>query len=83
MAQKHLQLTSDPQDIINFASEQATLLLACRKVDAEIINHHRSYHRKLINKQRPAPRIYAVGDHVFAKRSVKSDAKRKGRVGKL
>ena len=63
-------------------SEQATLLLACQKVGTELINHHRSYHREYINKRRPVRRIYAVGDHVFAKRSVKSDAKN-NRVGKL
>ena len=58
------------------------MFFACRKVGAELIEHHRWYHCKYINQWRLAPRIYAVGDHVFAKRSVKSDAKQ-GSVGEI
>eukprot|EP00956_Cyclotella_meneghiniana_P039807 scaffold180031_cov23-Cyclotella_meneghiniana.AAC.1 len=39
-------------------------------------------HRELINSARPDPKIYEVGDRVFARRTVQS-SKKKERVGKL
>ena len=47
-----------------------------------LVREQRSYHRELINARRPDPRIYSIGDIVFARRAVKSDAAR-GNVDKL
>ena len=81
-ADEHHILTSNPAKTHAFATTQAKLLACCRPIAMELIQHHRSYHREYINKRRPNPRVYAVGDSVFAKRSVKSNKKR-GLVGKL
>ena len=81
-ADKHQILTSNPSRVASFASEQATMLSCGRAIARELIHHHRAYHREYINARRPNQRLFAVGDYVFAKRSVKSDRKR-GLVGKL
>ena len=81
-ADKHHMLTSNPSRVSAFASEQAKLLACGRFVARTLIHAHRAHHREYINSRRPDPRIYAVGDFVYAKRSVKSDKKR-GFVGKL
>ena len=59
----------------SFAADQARLLSYGRALAKELIHHHRTWHREHINKMRPDPRIYSVGDMVFAKRAVKSDKK--------
>ena len=79
---KHLELTSTPADVINYAKDQAELLSASEQVARILLDEHRSYHRELINSNRPDPRLYAIGDIVFAQRATRSDAAR-GRVGKL
>ena len=81
-AQKHSKLTNNPEDVTTFVSERATLFSACQKVGTELIHDHRLYHRKYINKRCPVPQTYTVGDHIFAERSVKSDAK-KGSASEL
>ena len=47
-----------------------------------LVEETRAYHREYINSQRPDPKIYAVGDTVFARHAVKSVASRE-LVGKL
>jgi hypothetical protein len=47
-----------------------------------LLDEHCAWHRELVNASRPNPRIYHVGDAVFARRDTRSDAKR-GRVAKL
>ena len=47
-----------------------------------LVKEQRAWHRELINARRPDPRIYSVGDVVFARRATRSDSKR-GRVDKL
>ena len=81
-AHEHLRLTSSPARVESFAGEQAQLLKACRAVAAELVRHHRAYHREFINSRRPLPHIYSPGDLVFSRRSVKSDRSR-GIVGKV
>ena len=81
-ADRHHILTSNPAKVSSFASEQASLLKACRLVATELVHQHRAYHREFINERRPNPRIYSVGDIVFVKRAVKS-IKSRGLVGKL
>ena len=75
-------LTSSPLKATTFAGEQARLLKCGREIAKELIHQHRAWHREFINQRRPNPRIYSVGDKVFARRAVKSD-KRRGLVGKL
>jgi len=81
-ADQHAILTSNPSRVQSFASEQATLLACGRAIARELIAHNRAYHREYINARRPAPRIYAVGDMVWACRSVRSN-KQRGQVEKL
>ena len=47
-----------------------------------LVQEARAAHREFINARRPNPKIYAIGDTVFARRAVKSVASR-GQVGKL
>jgi hypothetical protein len=47
-----------------------------------LIEENRAYHREYINSRRPDPKIYSIGDTVFARRAIKSIALR-GMVGKL
>jgi hypothetical protein len=79
---KHLDLTSTPEAVQSYAKHQATLLSASRDIARVLLDEHRAWHRELVNSSRPNPRIYHVGDVVFARRATRSDAKR-GRVAKL
>jgi hypothetical protein len=81
-AAKHLELTRAPASVESYAKDQATLLSASRDIARVLLEEHRSWHREKMNSLRPDPRIYDVGDIVFAKRATRSDARR-GRVGKL
>jgi hypothetical protein len=79
---KHWELTSSPSTVVSYSKELATRLAACRQVAELLVREQRSYHRELINARRPDPCIYSIGDIVFARRAVKSDAAR-GNVDKL
>jgi len=81
-SEQHQMLTSSPVRVSEFAKEQARLLECGRAIAKELINFHRSWHREYVNSLRPDPKLYSVGDRVFAKRAVKSDKKR-GLVGKI
>ena len=71
-AKKHYELTSDPKKINTFAHQQATLLLASREIAKILVQEHRALHREFVNARRPDPRLFAIGDKVFARRSVQS-----------
>ena len=79
---KHYELTSTPRAVESYAGELAVRLEACREVAELLVSEQRSWHRELINASRPDPRIFAVGDVVFARRKTASN-KQRGRVGKL
>jgi hypothetical protein len=79
---KHLDLTSTPEAVQSYAKDQATLLAASRDIARVLLDEHRAWHRELVNASRPNPRIYHIGDAVFARRATCSDAKR-GHVAKL
>ena len=81
-ADQHQMLTSSPARVSSFARDQARLLQCGREIATEIIHTHRAMHREFINRNRPDPRQYSVGDKVFAKRAVKS-IKKRGLVGKI
>ncbi len=57
-------------------------LTACRAIAELLVKEHRAYHCKFLNANCPNPRVYAVGDIVFARRAVWSDAQQE-RVDKL
>ena len=80
--EQHQILTSSKLKVTSFAAEQARLLECGREIAKELIAYHRSWHREYINSRRPDPKLYSVGDKVFARRAVKSNAQR-GLVGKL
>ena len=80
-AEKAVWLTGSRHWADSFAARQAQLLLHSREIASLIINETRAYHRERMNDLRPDPKVYEVGDKVFARRSVQSDHKR-GRVDK-
>ena len=81
-ASKHLDLTSTPDQVTSYAKDQAQLMSASKDILKVLIDEHRSYHRERINTLRRDPRLFNIGDIVFARRATRSDKKR-GRVGKL
>jgi hypothetical protein len=78
----HWELTSLPSTVVSYLKELATRLSACREVAQLLVEEQPSYHCELVNARRPDPHTYSVGDIVFARRAVCSDAKR-GVVDKL
>ena len=81
-AAKHYELTSSPATVQSYAKDLATLMSTSLDIVKVLVDEHRSYHREKLISSRPDPRIFAIGDIVFARRAVRSDAKR-GRVDKL
>ena len=71
---KHWELTSSASTVVSYSKELATRLSACRKVAELLVEEQRAYHCEYINARRPDPRIYSVGDIVFACRAVRSNA---------
>jgi hypothetical protein len=80
--QKHLDLTSTPANIESYAKDQATLLSASQDIYCALVKYHHAWHREWLNKNRPDPCTYKIGDIVFARHATRSNAKC-GRVGKL
>jgi hypothetical protein len=81
-ADKHLALTSTPASVTSYSRDLATRLSALREVATLLVDEQRAYHREFINARRPDPKLYSVGDTVFARRATRSDAGR-GQVDKL
>jgi hypothetical protein len=81
-ADKHFELTSTPASIRSYSKDLAEHLMASQEVAKLLVEERRAMHREFVNSRRPDPRIYSVGDIVFARRAVRSDASR-GRVDKL
>jgi hypothetical protein len=79
---KHWELTSTPAEIQSYSKTLAQQLSASSEVAKLLIEESRAYHREYINSLRPDPKIYAIGDMVFARRAIKSVASRE-RVAKL
>ncbi len=71
---KHWELTSSPSTVVSYSKELAMRLHACRLVANLLVRKQHSYHLELINACRPDPRIYLLGDIVFALRAVKSNS---------
>jgi hypothetical protein len=81
-ADKHLELTSTPASVTSYSRDLTTRLSALREVATLLVDEQRAYHREFINARRPDPKLYSVGDTVFARRATRSDAGR-GQVDKL
>jgi hypothetical protein len=80
---KHWELTLSPSTVVTYSKELATRLSACREVAELLLQEQRAYHRKLINTCRPNPRVYSIGDIIFARRAVKSSSAANEQVDKL
>jgi hypothetical protein len=71
---KHWELTSSPSSVESYSKDLAIRLKALCEVAQLLIHEHWAYHRKLINSRHPDPRIYSIGNIVFTRRAVWSDA---------
>jgi hypothetical protein len=81
-AGKHWELFSSPSTVTTYSKDLTMRLTTCRAIAELLVKEHCAYHRKFINANRPNPRVYAVGNIVFARQAVWSDA-RQERVDKL
>jgi hypothetical protein len=79
---KHAELYSAPRVVESYSIQLATRLLSWRAIAKLLVREQPCWHRELVNLRRPDPRIYNVGDIVFARRAIHSDLKH-GRVDKL
>ena len=79
---KHWELTSSVTTVSSYARDLAERLSACHEIAELLVQEQRAYHQEYHNSRRQDPRLYKVGDIVWAERSVKSD-KRRGQVGNL
>jgi hypothetical protein len=79
---KHWELTSSPSTVVTYSRELVTCLSACPEVAKLLVQEQRAYHRELINACCPNPRVYSIGDIIFARCAVQSSSA-KERVGKL
>ena len=79
---KNAKLISSSGAVATYSRKLATQLDACCDVAMLLVKEQRAWHRGLINAQQPDPRVYLVGDVVFARRATRSDSKH-GKVKKL
>ncbi|KAL3762115.1 hypothetical protein ACHAWU_001566 [Discostella pseudostelligera] len=80
---EHWKLTNTtPASVQSYSKDLAIRLEACREVAGLLVQEHRAWHRELVNARQPSPRTFTIGDIVFARRTVRSDAKYE-RVDKL
>jgi hypothetical protein len=77
-----MELTSTPASVTSYSCNLATHLLALREVADLLVEEQRAYHHEFINSRQPDPKLYSIGDTVFAHRATQSDAGR-GQVDKL
>jgi hypothetical protein len=82
LAGKHWELVSSPSTVTTYSKDLAMHLIACHAIAELLVKEQRAYHHKFINANCPNPRVYAVGDIVFARQAVWLDAQRE-RVNKL
>jgi hypothetical protein len=67
LAGKHWELVSSPSTVTTYSKDLAMRLTAYRAIAELLVKKHSAYHCKFINANRPNPRVYAVGDIVFAR----------------
>ena len=68
--QSHTNLSFDSTTTETFADIQLKVLSQSREIFRVLIHQHRAMHREYINRRRPDPLFYEVGDLVFARRTV-------------
>ena len=79
---KHWELTTTPASVTSYSKDLAKYLAASWQVAKILVEEICAYHREFITSSRPDPRIYSIGDLVFARRAVKS-IRARGLVDKL
>jgi hypothetical protein len=65
-----------------YSQELATWLSALRKVAEPLVKEQQAYHCEFVNSHQPDPKLYSVGDIVFARQAIYSNANRE-QVDKL
>ena len=81
-ATKHLAFTSSPSTVKTYPKTTDELLEASRKLATVLLEEHRAYHMELVNSRCRDPRVWKVGNVVFAHRTTKSNVA-VNKVGKL
>ena len=71
---KHFELTSTPSTVASYSCDLTLRLSALRDVASHLVKEQRAWHREFVNARRPDPKLFAIGDIVFARRAVRSDA---------
>jgi hypothetical protein len=82
LADKHWELTSTPATVKSYSKNLAVHLQASREIAKILVKDQRAWHHKFVNAHWPDPKVYSVGDIIFARRAVWFDAIR-GCVDKL
>jgi hypothetical protein len=82
LTMKHWELTTSPTSVTSYSKDLAKYLAASWQVAKILVEEIRAYHREFINSSRPDPKIYSIGNLVFARRAVKS-IRARGLVDKL
>jgi hypothetical protein len=72
-AAKHLELTSTPASVKSYAKDLAVLLEASRKIAKVLLEEQRTWQCELVNSRCPDPKVWNIGDIVFARRQTRSD----------
>ncbi len=65
-ANKHFELTSTPSTITSYSRESALRLSVLCDVASLLVKEQPAYHLEFVNSRRPDPKLYLVGDIVFA-----------------
>jgi hypothetical protein len=79
---KHAKIYSTPSAVESYSKQLATCLSSCHAVAELLVQEQHCWHHELVNSRLPDPRIYKVGDNVFAYRATCLDSKC-GKVNKL
>jgi hypothetical protein len=76
-ADKHFELKSTPASIRSYLKDLGSQhLAASQEVAKLLVEEQRAMHWEFVNSRWPDPRIYFVGNIVFARRAVRSKASR-------
>ena len=67
LTKKHWELTTTPTAVTSYSKNLAKYLAASSEVAQILVEETRAYHREFINSRRPNPRIYHIGNLVFAR----------------
>jgi hypothetical protein len=70
--EKHWEFMSSLSTVITYSKKSAMRLIACRAIAELLVQEQRLYHREFINATRPDPRVYRVGNNIFARCTVRS-----------